>query len=390
VSLQTVKTQEFIRYLLSASANAALYGMEHQQVTRLCDEAFSRLGEALADTGNDGLLLMVIENELVLNGEPLDCTLFLNRFAEILKARSIGHIRLLSGITRLEVGSMIATLANQGEKDAQPESSDHVRFGQVEVRLGSDGDSLESNRLEQERIRMQLQDMPAVEMDRFREIYESVRRQQKLKITGVAEIVNGFINAFRNQGESMVVLAALRDVDEYTFTHSTNVCILNLAQAMAMGIEGQALNDIGISAILHDIGKLFVPEEILTKPDHLTNREFELMKEHPVRGAKFLLGQPGVPRLAIITAYEHHMRHNLGGYPSVPAGWQLNLCSQMTMISDFFDALRTRRSYREPMGLRNISGMMLDMMGTEFHPALTRNFLIILSRIETAAVPNQP
>ena len=382
MSIQTDKTQEFVRYLLSASANAALYGMEHQQVTRLCDEAFTRLDEALADSGSDGLLLLVIENELVLNGEPLDCTLFLNRFAEILKARSIGHIRLLPGVSRLEVGSMIAVLANQGEKDAPPESSEHVRFGQVEVRLGGDGDTPENYQLEQERIRTKLQDLTVEELSQFREIYEGVRRQQKLKITGVAEIVNGFINAFRHQGESMLVLAALRDADEYTFTHSTNVCILNLAQAMAMGIEGQALNDIGIAAMLHDIGKLFVPEEILTKPGRLTDKEFDLMKEHPVRGAKFLLGQPGVPRLAITAAYEHHMHYNLSGYPSVSPGWQLNLCSQITMISDFFDALRTRRSYREPLELNTICSMMLDMMGKDFHPTLTRNFLIILSRLK--------
>lgn len=381
MSFQTDKTQEFIRYLLSASANAALYGMEHQQVTRLCDEAFNRLGKALDGSSGDGLLLMVIDNELVLNGEPLDCTLFLNRFAEILTERSIGHIRLLPGITRHEIGRMIATLANQGEKDATPESSDHVRFGWVEVRLGGNGESRESYLQEQERIRMKLQDMPVEEVARFREIYENVRSQQKLKITGMTEIVSGFINAFRHQGESMVVLAALRDADEYTFTHSTNVCILNLAQAMSMGIEGQALNDIGIAAMLHDIGKLFIPEEILIKPGKLTDQEFELMKEHPVRGAKFLLGQPGVPRLAIIAAYEHHMRYNLTGYPSVPAGWQLNLCSQMTMISDFFDALRTRRTYREPLDLRTIAGIMLDLMGTEFHPVLARNFLIILSHL---------
>jgi HD-GYP domain-containing protein (c-di-GMP phosphodiesterase class II) len=390
VSLQTDKTQEFVRYLMSASANAALYGMGHQQVTRLCDEAFTRLDEVLTGSGSEGLLLMVIENELVLNGEPLDCTLFLNRFAEILTERSIGHIRLLPGVTRLEVGTMISALANQGEKDAAPESSDHVRFGQVEVRLGRDREGKDSARLEQEQIRMQLQDMPVAEMARFREIYENVRRQQKLKITGVAEIVRTFINAFRNQEESLMALAALRDSDEYTFTHSTNVCILNLAQAMAMGIEGQALNDIGIAAMLHDIGKLFVPEEILTKPGRLTNQEFDLMKEHPGLGAKFLLNQPGVPRLAIIAAYEHHMHYNLSGYPSVPAGWQLNLCSQMTMISDFFDALRTRRSYREPMELGAISGMMLDLMDTDFHPVLTRNFLNILARFEKLSPGSLP
>jgi putative nucleotidyltransferase with HDIG domain len=179
-----------------------------------------------------------------------------------------------------------------------------------------------------------------------------------------------------------MILAALRNTDEYTFTHSTNVCILNLAQARALGIEGQQLQEIGIAAMLHDIGKMFIPEEILAKPEKLTVEEMELMKEHPVKGAKFLLKQQGVPHLAVVTAYEHHMRCDLGGYPTVTSGWQLNLCSHMTMISDFFDALRTRRPYREPMDLQSISGMMLDMMGTGFHPALARNFLCIIKHLQ--------
>jgi HD-GYP domain-containing protein (c-di-GMP phosphodiesterase class II) len=147
---------------------------------------------------------------------------------------------------------------------------------------------------------------------------------------------------------------------------------------MALGIEGQLLNDIGVAAMLHDIGKLFIPEEILTKKDKLTNAEFDAMKEHPVKGARYLLETSGVPRLAVIAAYEHHMKFNLAGYPTVSPSWQQNLCSHMTMISDFFDALRTRRSYREPMPLAVISSMMHDMTGTDLHPALTRNFLRII------------
>jgi HD-GYP domain-containing protein (c-di-GMP phosphodiesterase class II) len=382
MSTQRVKTEEFMRYLLSACANAGLYGMEHQQVTRLCDESFTRLDQALSGAGSDGLLLMVVDNELILNGEPLENNLFLNRFAEILVARSIGHIRFLPGISPPEINGMIAALSNLSDKGATPEQSEHIRYGIVEVRQGSEDDSMVSDLVQQERIRLLLKNLTIEEVDRFSEIYDSVRRHQKMKISGITRIVTGFIDSFHRQGEGLMVLAALRNTDEYTFTHSTNVCILNLAQARALGIEGQQLQEIGIAAMLHDIGKLFIPEEILAKPEKLTVEEMELMKEHPVKGAKFLLKQQGVPHLAVVTAYEHHMRCDLGGYPTVTAGWQLNLCSHMTMISDFFDALRTRRPYREPMDLQSISGMMLDMMGTGFHPALARNFLRIIDHLQ--------
>jgi HD-GYP domain-containing protein (c-di-GMP phosphodiesterase class II) len=368
--------QEFIRTLLSATANASLYSHSHPQVTRLTDAAFASISQVLTDISE--FTIVVIEGELVINGQPQEFSLFLNRFADILKSHGISHLKILSGLSRGEIGALISGLARTGDASAVS-SSEHVSLGQVGVRLGPGFETGADSEISHTKV--SISDMPKEELDRFTEIYEAVKNHHKLKISGMFDIVSGFIDAFRQEGDSMLAVASLRSTDEYTFTHSTNVCILNIAQAMALGIEGQLLHDIGIAAMLHDIGKLFVPEEILTKKDKLTPAEFEIMKQHPSLGAKHLLDTPGVPRLAVTTAYEHHLKYNVTGYPKVQADWQPNLCSQMTMISDFFDALRTRRSYREPMELRQIARMMWNMMGTDLHPVLTRNFLQIISRL---------
>ena len=370
--------QDFIRTLLSATANASLYSPSHPQVTRLTDAAFSSISLVLKDIPE--ITIIVIEGELVINSQPQEFSLFLNRFAEILKSRAVSHMKLLSGLSRTEIGTLVSGLARTGDATTIS-SSEHVLFGQVGVRRGADSGTDRDADPESGHTSISMADMPKEELARFMDIYEAVKNRQKLKITGMFDIVSGFIDAFRQEGDAMLALASLRNTDEYTFTHSTNVCILNIAQAMALGIEGQLLRDIGIAAMLHDIGKLFIPEEILTKKDKLTAKEFEIMKQHPALGAKHLLDTPGVPRLAVTTAYEHHLRYNLSGYPAVPSDWQPNLCSQLTMISDFFDALRTRRSYREPMELRQIARMMWDMMGTSLHPVLTRNFLQIIARL---------
>ena len=310
--------------------------------------------------------------------------MFLDRLTRILKSRGIGAIKVLAGITKKEVDDLIFGLARQKTDESLViGSSDHLRLGRVEVRLrdGSEDTSI----IESAAGQVQLPDMPQKELERFMEIYESFKQNKKIKITGIFDVVSGFVKIFRQEGTPLLAMAALRDTDEYTFTHSTNVCILNLAQAMALGIEGQLLNDIGMAAMLHDIGKLFIPEEIITKTGKLTPEEFNIIQQHPVKGAYHLLETPGVPRLAIIAAYEHHLKFNLTGYPKVSGNWQQNLCSHMTMISDFFDALRTRRSYREPFELQQIAGMMQDMMGTELHPALTKNFLRIISGLNNSS-----
>ena len=148
------------------------------------------------------------------------------------------------------------------------------------------------------------------------EIYEAVKSNRRLQVVGLSEIVAGFINVFAGYADPLLTLVPLRNMDEYTFTHSLNVCLLNLAQATALGIEGQLLHDIGLSAMLHDVGKLFIPAEILNKPGKLDDKEWALMQQHPVRGAEYLLDNPGVPRMAVINAYEHHLRFDLRATPT--------------------------------------------------------------------------
>lgn len=372
---------DFIRHLLSATANASLYGMAHPQVARLSQQAFASIDAILQSRAD--ITLLLVENELVIDGQPQDLSLFLGRFTQIMKARGVGTLTFQTGMAKNEIDALICSLAKQTADSGQAmASSEHVRLGTVDIQVSDSAHNTGSPA--QSKARLTLPDMPKAEVARFMEMYEAVKKKNKLQIHGVVDVVSGFIDVFKQEGKPLLALAALRDTDEYTFTHSTNVCVLNLAQAMALGIEGQLLNDIGVAAMLHDIGKLFIPEDILKKTDKLDYDEYEIMKQHPVKGARHLLETPGVPRLAVIAAYEHHLKFNLTGYPAVSADWQQNLCSHMTTISDFFDALRTRRSYRAPVPLDDIAAMMYGMIGTDLHPGLTRNFMKIITGLMEA------
>jgi HD-GYP domain-containing protein (c-di-GMP phosphodiesterase class II) len=156
-----------------------------------------------------------------------------------------------------------------------------------------------------------------------------------------------------------------------------------------LGVDGQILHDLGLAGMLHDAGKIFVDREIIQKPDKLSEAEWDVMKSHPSRGAQYLMGQKGIPTVAVLTAYEHHMRYDLAGYPQVTGPWRLNLCSQMTMVSDTFDALRTRRAYKDPWDFPKISGLMLDLAGKQLNPDLTVNFLKLLAEMGEV-LPAQP
>jgi HD-GYP domain-containing protein (c-di-GMP phosphodiesterase class II) len=387
--------QEFIRHLAAAASTASLYPLEHRQVLHLCDTALTDLLAALED--REDLALLRVDDRLVLDGQPLKGGPYLGRLAQMLKYRGIGHLRLNRRIERGELLALIGGLAGRSEgKEFQ--SSPHLRLGRAELHRARGSAAREAHGEAQGGSATTPQAAPetAPEADveagpgqarkppehlaRLMDLYDTARRHRQLHVVGINEIVSTFIDALAGTGESLLVLAPLRDMDEYTFTHSVNVCVLNLAQATALGIEGPMLHDIGIAAMLHDVGKLFIPDEILNKPGSLTEEEWQIVREHPLKGARFLLDTPGVPRMAVVTAFEHHMRFDQSGYPVVREAWSQNLCSQMTTISDLFDSMLTRRPYREPAELEEVSTTIRYAGGTQLHPILAENFLQLIKK----------
>lgn len=371
--------RNFIRHLVSAVSGSSLYSPEHRQVRRLTEDAFANLQKALE--GQDEIVLLAIDDELVCNKIPLEGSMYVGKFIRALSAKGIGHLQIASQVEYLELESLIRGLARHGEEGEEIRSSENIRLGKLGI-LSRSADAGEGN-ADEVLDGLELGEISDFERETFMEICENVRESRKLGMGGVNRVVRSCIHAFGQVSSSLQAVAPLRALDTYTFTHSTNVCILNLSQALTMGIEGRLLHEIGVAGMLHDIGKLFVPEEVLAKPGRLCEAERELIKQHPVRGAHYLLDMPGVPKLAVVCAYEHHMKYDGTGYPGVRQGWRQNVCSQMTAISDYFDALRTKRVYRDAMDATAVGAMVADNAGTFFHPVLARNFLRILVELQT-------
>jgi len=401
-----------LRHLSTAVSTARLYSVEHMQVRKLCEKAHSALLEAM--DGERDMSLLRIDEQLAIDEQPLNRSMYVERFTRLLKMNGIGHVKFLRNISDKELHGLIVSLS--GSKKVT-NSSENLRLGQIEVRHRSNlvkystdqhstnspsdgispnsahGDEETNGNLSTQHINDRLEnstlikstnilnDISSEELARVMDIYEAVKSNKRLQVVGLSDIVSGFINIFADYADPLLTLVPLRNIDEYTFTHSLNVCLLNLAQATALGIEGQLLHDVGLSAMLHDVGKLFIPEEVLNKPGQLDEKEWQIMQQHPVRGAEYLLDTPGVPRMAVLNAYEHHLRFDLQGYPNVNKEWKQNLCSQLTSISDIYDSLRTRRPYREPLELEVALSMIEEQTGTQLHPLLAGNFLRLMKKV---------
>jgi putative nucleotidyltransferase with HDIG domain len=175
-----------------------------------------------------------------------------------------------------------------------------------------------------------------------------------------------------------MALTALKRYDNYTFTHMVNVSVLAMAQARSLNLDGPMLREFGFAALMHDIGKVRTPLEILNKPDKLTPGEFDVMKQHVVDGANILRRTPEMPALAPVVAFEHHLRQDLSGYPEKIGHRDLNLCTQIVSIADVYDALRSNRIYREGLPSERIRAIMTQKDSPAFNTKLLRRFINLM------------
>ena len=224
-----------------------------------------------------------------------------------------------------------------------------------------------------------LREIRDAKLDEIKSLYGSAQRHRKIDIRGVDDMIKAFIQGFTYGINPLGLMASLKSSDEYTFTHVVNVCILTMGQAEALGFGGNQLYQIGVASMLHDVGKLFIPDEIINKPGRLTEEERSVVESHTTQGARYLLRIDHIPKLAVLGAIEHHIRYDGTGYPSFSGGWKPNIVSQMIAVSDVFDALRSRRVYSEPKPADFVFNVLNKEKGKAFNPFLVNNFMKMIS-----------
>jgi HD-GYP domain-containing protein (c-di-GMP phosphodiesterase class II) len=182
-----------------------------------------------------------------------------------------------------------------------------------------------------------------------KEVINSVRLGRSPNIKKIKRVVQGIVDQILNEETSLLGLTTIRDYDEYTFTHSVNVCIFSVALGRRLGLAKLQLYDLGLAALFHDIGKSRVPVEVLNKTSGLDDDEWKLMAAHPWYGVLSLFqmrGQQELPYRSMVVAYEHHMKHDLTGYPRSVRPRQMSIFSKIVAVADGFDAATSRRSYQ--------------------------------------------
>jgi HD-GYP domain-containing protein (c-di-GMP phosphodiesterase class II) len=214
------------------------------------------------------------------------------------------------------------------------------------------------------------------------QLMESVRSGRTLQRHRVRRAVQSIVDQIMEDETLLLGLTNLRDYSEPTFTHCVNVSIFSIGLGQKIGLSRLELYDLGMAALLHDIGKSEVPPDVLNKPGKLEDAEWEWMKSHTWRGARRIIADraPGtLPAREMLAAFEHHLHLDLSGYPKLFAPRELTFYTKIIEIADAFDAGTTPRIYKtDPITPAEMIGVLYEGRGKRFDAILVKAFISLL------------
>lgn len=206
-------------------------------------------------------------------------------------------------------------------------------------------------------------------------IFEDIRMGHSIDAEGAKAFVRKTAESIIRTPDAQVWLTQLKNKDEYTSIHSMNVCILSLAFGRYLGLSEDTLNILGLGALLHDVGKICVPLDILLKPDKLTGKEFAVMKRHPVDGLQIVSKTGGIPSSAMDVVYSHHERASGSGYPRGLSNSDISLFTKIVAIVDVYDAITSNRVYHHGMDTLAATKLLYERRHADFDAGLIEQFI---------------
>ncbi len=251
-----------------------------------------------------------------------------------------------------------------------------------------------------------LENVPQIEMEKLRKIKEyngefdrkqivkktyfnavsitkgtlkKIKEGEKINLKKTKRVVETIVDQIIEEKSLLFGMTTVKDYDEYTYNHSVNVSILAIALGHRIGLAKKKLTELGLSALLHDIGKIEIPVEILNKTTEFTDEDWKVMVQHPIWGASAIFKLKGIDRSsmgAVIAAFEHHLNYDLSGYPKLKNRISLDLFSKIIAIVDQYDAMTSSRVYsRIPIPPDKALHIMIERSGIQLDPYLLKIFI---------------
>ena len=339
---------------------ARTYDPSNQMFQRQLQETLAVIMRVLEE--EDEVALVAVSDYFYVNGVRIKAQASLLTVYHALMSeferRSLGGIRFLQGMSPAEFERFIQLFMAAED----PAIADRLPDAAIEASIEHIV-PLASVELEDDDVSRSLEEKPSPENERGRakrvfwravlgtkKIVVKAKQNGRPDLRYAKRLVQPVVDSIMRHEYSIVGLTALKDHDEYTYAHCVNVSVLSIGMGQVLGLSRQTLADLGVAALLHDVGKLAVPADVLRKPAALNAEEWGLIRRHPLEGAKMVTRMPGLSPLMLDTmrsCLEHHMNFDRTGYPDVELEWGQAALSRIVAVADCFDAMTAHRVYHK-------------------------------------------
>lgn len=375
----------FIRYFFSASKTIQIHDLENEATRNVLSALVGVLTNLLRDEERVSVRIMadfLYINDVRIAVDPMNFGLFLYLVDEM-KKRKVEQIDFRQGITYSEVGTFLKLFFGDA-------AGDDV-FGDIKNKLTVAGiehitivewmeqkRQLKESTVEKRKIREESNKVFFRAVLFMAEVLKSIEQRRVVQVRKAERLAQQIFDILQVDDSILVGLTNIKNFDEYTFAHSVNVCVLSMLIGDRLHLEKEEVARLGVAALLHDIGKMYIPRQILNKPGKLSSEEWELMKYHTMFGVKELSRIRSLREIAdsLFVSLQHHIHFNMNGYPQKPSGWRLPLFPRIVIIGDYYDAMTTSRVYhREALTPDKALRFIFDKSGSIFDSLLAKVFI---------------
>ena len=381
----------FLISLGQCLATMNLYAEGHPARERALDNSYERLVRLLE--GQERFDVSFVGSETVVGDRALT-DIGAWDWAPRLAGVGVERIEIEMGVTNDEYARFVDDIWRRlnGRPDTSAEArqmvATSIRFGPLLVRElaggnGTGGGAAALGMLAGFASSLSLQDEAAT----VDWIHGEVSGNERLPMGEVEAVVRSLSVAMQMEHRMLLPLLDLKRFDQYTTTHACNVSVLAMGLAERLGLGREEVRSFGVAGLLHDLGKIRIPKEVLTKPGKLSDEERAVIQAHPVEGARIVLSRERGLGVAAVVAYEHHVCIDGGGYPRFRFSRNCHYASRIVHVCDIYDALCTNRPYRDAWEPEKALTYLESRAGTEVDADITRVFCEMVRASIPARLP---
>ena len=381
-----MEAQRFLQVMAQALSTMALYKAGHPARERVVDRAFAMLQELQIENAHPDFSFLGDE---VIYGNVSVRELRDWDWSKRLVGIGVQRLEFDPEVTRedfiLFLEDVALKFATPGgmvvdTAEARQTGPRHtIRYGSLGIR----SDTEEGRKLlEKEVMTATITYQMTEEVDAIKYMHDEVLKNGGLPLLEAEAVVRSLSVAMHGESEMMLPLLMLKDFDQYTTTHCLNVSVLVMGLAEHLKLHARDVRSFGVAGLLHDLGKVKIPMEILNKPGKLTDDERTVMQNHTIEGAKLIITSDRELDMAAVVAYEHHIMLNGGGYPKRHYQRDCHKASNLVHVCDVYDALRTNRPYRSAWEAERVLSYIEEKAGSEFEPGIATKFVELMRGME--------